>query len=199
MPSSSINAVCSELLSTNDLTISDELFKRIIDNKIITLIIDDVKQPSINIYATSQLYLSSILPILHDFGFTIIDEVAYKILKNKQHIYINRFNLMIDDKKKITDSKDNIESVISDSLNGTILSRCKLFSLVYDENLCIRKVLLLRAMIEYINQSVIALNQETILHTITTHSRISKLFVEYFISKFDPKISKREYAINKIK
>ena len=195
MPFSSINAVCSDLLSKDDLDISDELFKSVIEDKIITKIIDDAEQPSINIYATSQLYLSSILPILHDFGFIIIDEIAYKILKKKQHVYINRFNLKIDDIKTITESKCNIERVISDSLNGTILSRCKLFSLVFDENLSIRKVLLLRAMIEYINQSVIALNQETILHTITTHSQISKLFVEYFLAKFDPKIAKREKII----
>jgi len=173
-------------------SISDELFKSIIDEKIVTQIIDDKREPSINIYATSQLYLSSIVPILHDFGFIIIDEVAYNIEKEKQQIFINRFNLKMDDTKNITESKSNIENVISNSIAGSTLSRCKLFSLVYNENLSIRKVLLLRAMIEYINQSVIALNQETILQTITVHSQISKLFVEYFLAKFDPKITKRE-------
>ncbi|NOR58283.1 MAG: glutamate dehydrogenase, partial [Sulfurimonas sp.] len=192
MPSSSMNAVFSGLLSKKDLTISNELFNTIQEKKIITQIMDEALQPSINIFATQQLYLSSIVPVLHDFGFTIIDEVAYKIKKDEKDIYINRFNLKIDDAKNIRDSKLNIEHVISDALAGLILPRCRLYSLVYDQNLSIRKVLLLRAMIEYIDQSVIALNQEAILHTITIYPNISKLFIDYFIAKFDPKISKRE-------
>jgi glutamate dehydrogenase len=99
MESSSVNAVFSAQLSKKDLTISNELFKSIQEKKIITQIIDDEKQPSINIFATTQIYLSSIVPILHDFGFTIIDEVAYKIKKDKHDVYINRFNLKIDDTK----------------------------------------------------------------------------------------------------
>ena len=192
MPSSSINAVCSELLSTDDLNIDDELFQSVIKDNIFTKISEDIKRPSINIYATSQLYLSSIVPILHDFGFNIIDEVAYKVLKNKQTIYINRFNIKIEDNENISKSKCNIEQVISDSLNGIIFSRCQLFSLVYNENLSIRKVMLLRAFIEYIDQSVPEISSSTILQTIASHSKISKLFVQYFIAKFDPNLSKRE-------
>ncbi len=191
MASNAINEVCSTLVSPKDLKIGDELFQNIIKEKIVTEITIDSKDSSINIYATSQLYLSSIIPVLHDFGFNIIDEVSYKIQKNTKNIYINRFNLKLDNVKKITKAKCNIERVISDSLNGVILSRCKLFSLVYHEDLSIRKILLLRAFIEYIDQSVIAVNQASILHTITAYSNISKLFVEYFFAKFDPKMQKR--------
>ena len=137
----------------------------------------------------------SIIPILHDFGFNIIDEVAYKIVKKKDHIYINRFNLKIEDKKKLNDSKCNIERVISSSLNGKILSRCRLFSLVYKENLSIKEVMLLRAFIEYIDQSVLELNQGLLLHTVTIYSDISKLFIDYFKARFDPKLTKREKLI----
>lgn len=198
MPSSSMSAVCSEILSPESLNISDELFDIVMREKIVTKISDDIEKPSINIYALSQLYLSSIIPILHDFGFTIVDEVAYKIVKNSQNVYINRFNLKIEDMKRLTDSKDNIEKVISDSLNGKILTRCRLFALVYEEDLSIRKIMLLRAMIEYIDQSVISLNQGTILNTITQYSKISKLFVDYFMAKFDPKQTKRDKVLKDI-
>ncbi|MFT7004761.1 MAG: glutamate dehydrogenase [Sulfurimonas sp.] len=198
MPTNTIQSVCSELISKKDLIISEALFKSVIKEEIITQIIDDVKRPSINIYATSQLYLSSILPLLHDFGFVIIDEVSYKVLKEDKDIYINRFNLKMDDTKIISESRCNIEKVISDSLNRKILPRCRLFSLVYNQNLSIRKILLLRAMIEYIDQSVIALNQTTILHTITTNPEISKLFVDYFICKFNPEMLKREKSMQDI-
>ncbi len=195
MQSSALNAIYSDILSPTDLIISDELFDKTIKEKIITEIEIDKIKPSINIYATSQLYLSSIIPILHDFGFNIIDEVAYKIVNKKKYIYINRFNLKVENKKKLTDSKCNIERVISNSLNGIILSRCRLFSLVYKENLPIKEVMLLRAFIEYIDQSVISLNQASFLHTITLYSDISKLFVDYFKAKFNPKLTKREKSI----
>ncbi len=198
MSSNTIKEVCSSLVSSEDLRVSDELFKDVMKEKIVTEITIDLKHSSINIYATSQLYLSSIIPILHDFGFNIIDEVSYKIQKNKKYIYINRFNLKLDDMQKITKAKCNIEKVISDSLNGIILSRCKLFALVYNENLSIREVMLLRAFIEYIDQSVIAVNQGSILHTITEYSNISKLFVAYFFAKFDPTLTKREKLMKEL-
>ena len=94
--------------------------------------------------------------------------------------------------QKITKSKFNIERVITDALNGTLFSRCRLFSLVYNEDLSIRKITLLRAFIEYLDQAVIALNQGAILNTITQYSHISSLFVEYFLAKFDPKLTKRD-------
>jgi len=198
MQHSSINAVCSDLLSPDDLHIDDALFDSIIKENIITKIIDDLQNPSLTIYSTKQFFLSTTLPILHDFGFTIIDEVAYKIQKNKSDVYINRFNLKLDDSQKITQSKCNIENIISNSLNGVILSRCRLFSLVYHENLSIRKIMLLRAFIEYIDQSIISLNQNTILHTITNYSNVSSLFIEYFIKKFNPKLTKREKQMKEL-
>ena len=198
MPTNSINDVCSTLMTSKDLEISDQLFEKIQQEKIVTEISINKKNPSINIYTMSQLYLSSIIPVLHDFSFNIIDELSYSVDKNKTKIYITRFNLKLQEMDKLTKSKCNIERVISDSLNGTILSRCKLFALVYDEDLSIKKVMLLRAFIEYIDQSVIAVNQSSILHTITTYSSISKLFVEYFFAKFDPKLTKREKAMREV-
>ncbi len=198
MSNSSINAVCSTLFSPEDLNVSDEIFESILKDEIVTKIIVNSAISSINIYTTSQQYLSSIIPILHDFGFNIIDEISYKIVKNKKNIFINRFNLKLDDTQKITKSKSNIERVISDSLNGTIFSRCRLYSLVYNEDLSIRKIMLLRAFIEYIDQAVIALNQGAILNTITLYSHISKLFVDYFLAKFDPKLTKRDKVMKDI-
>ena len=87
MSNSSINAVCSTLLAPEDLDVSDELFQSILKDGIITKITIKPGTSSINIYATAQLYLSAIIPILHDFSFNIIDEVSYKIVKNKR-IYL---------------------------------------------------------------------------------------------------------------
>ena len=58
MQASSLNAIYSDILSAEDLIVSDELFDNTLKEKIITEIEIDKTKPSINIYATSQLYLS---------------------------------------------------------------------------------------------------------------------------------------------
>lgn len=185
----------SSSISKKNPPISDELFNEVLEKKIITQIVDEQEQPFIDIYSTQQIYLSSILPILHDFSFVIIDEISYTISNGKQDIHVSKFNLKLEDTKSLKESKLNIQRVISDSLLGETLSRCRLFSLVYSQNLSIREILLLRAMIEYIDQSVISINQEAILNTVTAYPLISKLFVDYFKIKFNPSQSKREKLI----
>ncbi|EQB39389.1 glutamate dehydrogenase [Sulfurimonas hongkongensis] len=195
MKSSSTN---STAISKDSPTISDELYSDVLEKKIITEIVDDSKLPFIYIYSSKQIYLSSILPVLHDFGFIIIDEITYTIKKGKQQIYLNKFNLKLDDIKSLKNSKLNVQRVISDSLLGNALFRCKLYSLVFSQNLSIREVLLLRAMIEYIDQSVISINQEAILNTITTYPQISKLFIDYFMTKFNPEQTKRDKLLKEL-
>ncbi len=192
MTNSPLDTVYFRPICSEDLEVSDALFEEILKDKIVTLIADRQEASYIDIYALTQLYLSSIIPVLHDFGFKIIDEVSYKIVKNEQNLYMSRFNLKLDDTKKLSLSKNNIQKVISDSLRGTIFSRCRLFWLVYHENLCLRKIMLLRAFIEYLDQAVIALNPDAILNTMIQYSSLSKLFVEYFLAKFDPELHGRE-------
>ena len=88
--------------------------------------------------------------------------------------------------------------MISDSLSGRILSKCQLFSMVYEENISIREVALLRGMIEYIDQAVLEVNYGNILHTLTTYHEISRLFVDYFLTKFDPVCISRTNALKSI-
>jgi glutamate dehydrogenase len=197
MPShSKLNAICSQLLTQDDLNLSDTLIATIFRNTILTEITCTEHTNSIRIFSTTQLYLSQITPLLHDFGFTIIDEVAYNLQHEKQNIYINRFNLDVKNPKKLSAAKSNIEAIVSDALMQKNFSQCKLYSLVFFENLNTREVTLLRAFIEYVNQAVIAINHTTILHTLTTYHTISKAFIDYFTTKFDPKITKREEKLS---
>ena len=198
MKDTSVNTVCSGLISPIDLKVSDELFTTIEKEEIVVQITVDSEQSSISIYSDVQIYLSKVVPILHDFSFNIIDEISYQVVKNEKIIFINKFNIHLDNNKTITKSKSNIEHVISDSLKGVIFSRCQLFSLVYNENLSIRKIMLLRAFIEYIDQSSTSINRSSILQTLTNYSQISNLFIDYFVAKFDPNITKREKVMKDI-
>ena len=148
MATSTMDEICSQLLTKDDLSVSDELFVEVQNDLIVTKIIQNKDLTAIKIYSQNRIYLSTITPILHDFGFDIIDEVTYSINKGKQSIYISRFNLDLKDAGHICLGKENIEHVITDTLLLNTFDSCKLFSLVYSENLTIRKVLLLRSFIE---------------------------------------------------
>ena len=199
--SSDINAVCSQLLTAKDLDISEELFKRVQEETIVTQIIDTDSTKSIKIYSTYQLFLSSVTPILHDIGFMIVDEVTYNIQSDKKTIFVSRFNLNIEtdgDANRIVYAKDNLENVIVSCIKDPAMIHSKVFSLVLNQNFNLRQLCLVRAFIEYLDQAVLTINSATILNTLTNHHTITDLFVDYFITKFDPKIVKRKEKLVKI-
>ncbi len=200
--SSDMNAICSQLLTPKDLKITDELFDEVQNNKIVTQIVDSDTVKSIKIFSTYQLYLSAITPVLHDIGFMIIDEVTYNIQNSGKMIFVSRFNLKIiddSDVKKIEYAKTNLENLITSCLNDASLVHSKVFSLVLNQNFNIRKIMLVRAFIEYIDQAVLTINSAAILHTLTVHHHITDLFVDYFNIKFDPVMNtKRKEKLNDI-
>ena len=199
--SSDINAVCSQLLTPKDLEISEELFNQVLEERVVTKIVDGDNSKSIKIYSTYQLYLSSITPILHDIGFMIIDEVTYNVGNVQNLIYVSRFNLKVftdGDLRRIEHAKENLESVIVQSIQDESLVHSKVFSLILNQNFNLRKVMLVKAFIEYIDQSVLTINSATIRNTFISHHSITDLFVEYFLVKFDPKIKKRKEKLEDI-
>jgi len=187
MATSDIEAVCSQLLTKEDLKVSDKFFQEVLDECIVTHIHEDNNSNHIKIYSVNQLYLSTITPILHDIGFEIVDEVTYNISNKSKIIYVSRFNLHIKDVNIVKKAKENLENVITQTLKDDKIHHSKLFSLVLLENLTVKEVYLLKAFIEYLDQAVLTINADTILTTLTTHHKISNLFLNYFYKKFDPK------------
>lgn len=195
MANSQYDAICSQLLTQDDLKISDELFAEVIQKEYLTRIDYKNKHSFIKIYSTKDIYLSSVVPILHNFGFEIMDEITYSISQKNKTIYILRFNLNLQKNDKMDRSKENIEDVISDSLKYSYIKRTKLFSLVYKQNFSLRSISLISAIIEYLDQAVISLNSDAIINTLTTYDEITDLFLSYFHTKFNPKLTKREKSL----
>ena len=193
-----LNAVCSQLLQPDDLKVSSELYERILSEKIVSKVFLTKQSVSIKIYADKLIHLSCMTPVLHDFGFRIIDEVTYTIPKNESQVHVSRFNLDIEDRKKFESAKDNIEKIISLSLLGKSFDKCRLYSLVHLENFSLRHIMLMRSIIEYLDQAVLSLNANVIISTMNHHHQITKLFVDYFITKFDPSVKQREQKIKTI-
>ncbi|MDX1296098.1 MAG: NAD-glutamate dehydrogenase, partial [Sulfurimonadaceae bacterium] len=190
------SAVCSQLLRPEDLQVDEAIFEALKEQQIVTRIVSE--QASIHIYSVKHLYLSDIMPVLHNFGFRIVDEVTYRVEKEKTEVFITRFNLQLEDSVKINRARDNIERVISDSLCGRIQSKCLLFSMVYQQNISIREVELLRGVLEYVDQAVLEVNYGSILQTMTTYHEIARLFIDYFLTKFTPECGKRENRLKDI-
>lgn len=195
---SDLNSICSQLLHADDLKISAELYEQILAEKIVTKIFLNEKGVSIKVYSTQPLYLSTMTPVLHDFGFLVIDEITYAIPKKTLPVHVNRFNLEVQDLKKFESAKENIEQIISLALLGKSFEECQLYALVYLENLSLRQIELMRSLIEYLDQAVLSLNTNIIIQTLNHHHSISKLFVDYFLAKFDPTIKQRESKLKTI-
>jgi len=186
-----LGAVCSQLLSPQDLMLDDRLAEMLGRTPIVTQITLSEGKAAVRLYSGKQLLLSDITPILHDFAFVVVDEVTYTIHHGKKPLHVCRFNLQVDDAEAFSRAKDNIESVITDSLLGRTFSSCRIYALVYKQNLSLRQVTLLRAFIEYINQAVPAVNFDTILQTVTKHDELSRLMLHYFAARFKPEIQAR--------
>ncbi len=196
--SNGLNALCAQLLSREDIDISRELIEQVKKEKVFVKIESLKEKVSIRIFAMQKFKLSEITPILHNFGFVIVDEVSYHFEEEDGAVYVNRFNLDMENLSQIAVSKENIETILAQALRGETFSGCKLFSLVLGQNIALKEVMLLRAIIEYVNQAVIELNFELILHTLAKYDHIAKLFVDYFKARFSPKMAKRENEIKKL-
>jgi len=189
--------ICSYLLNPNDLDLSDEILQDGLDNGIRISI--EFDHPAIRIISVAPLMLSQITPILHDFGFMIQDEISYFIEYQDQQLSVCRFSLMEFDLQKLKNSALNIERIIYVMLKeNTAFISCKILSLVYHQNLSFREITLLRAFMEYLNQSVISIGYDVFLQTYTRNSYLSALFVEFFLTKFDPDIKNREKSLSQL-
>jgi len=193
-----LGAVCSQLLSLEDLQLDDALVEALQQVPIVTRITQLEGKAAVRLYSEQQLLLSDITPILHDFAFIVVDEVTYTVKHGTQSVYICRFNLQLDDIEAFTSAKENIESVITDSLLGKTFRSCRIYALVYKQNLSLRQITLLRSFIEYINQAVPSINFETILHTVVAHGQLSHLLLHYFSARFNPAVKGRESKITEI-
>ena len=88
-------------------------------------------------------------------------------------------------------SKNNLENYHSLFTRFTI-KHSKAFSLVYEENFDLKKISILRAFIEYIDQAVLTINSVAILNTLTTYHSITADFVDYFYKNLTQKLKSRK-------
>ncbi len=193
-----MNAICSQLLTPDDIAIDQDMLKKIQDEKIVVEVLIEKENTAIRVYSLNAIMLSDIMPILQHFGFQIIDEVAFNFVHEAQTIHLKRFNLNIKKIDAVTKAKNNIEIVITQSLKGESSQLSKLFSLVCEQNLTLRQLNLLKAMIDYMNQALLSINLGSFIHTFVSQPKMVTLFLHYFNAKFNPEITKREEHVKEL-
>ena len=193
-----MNTICSQLLTPDDINISADFFTQIEKERIVVQVLVKEQSAAIRIYSQQALTLSLIMPILHYFGFNIIDEVAFSFEYNQKTVHLKRYNLNLLKIKELTRAKKNIEEVIKQILRGARFKVSRLLSLVCQQNLNLRELFLIKALIDYMNQAVLEVNLGSFIQTVTSHSEMAKLFLDYFDTKFNPQITSRVKKMREI-
>jgi len=188
-----LKSVCDQLIEERDLIISDEVARELSKSNM-TLQICEQAECEIKIYSKKRLSISDIIPILGDFGFTTISEITYEA---DDAVFVTKLMLESEAEGLLVKNAENIKDVLLRVLSGEI-ERGKLLGLVYFENFTAREILLSRAFGNYAQQLIADFNKSSLEKCIMTYSGLFALFVEYFLTKFDPDIKNREQKLNHI-
>ena len=146
---------CSEAYTKEDEKILSNL------QNIFILFLDG-EPPQLKIYSKTKIPLSTIVPLLEDFGIETIDNVSYQ--GKGGHI---SWLLLQADTTQIKRSEEILHTIIEQALIGRIPKRCKLYRLALLESVGIEEILFLRIMVKYLAQ--LLHKQEEILIKIFLH------------------------------
>jgi glutamate dehydrogenase len=133
-------------------------------------------------YLNKQFFLYSLLPILSNFEINVLNEDIYEVSPKK---WVQSLSI----EAKLTDFdfggvKSNFETVLKDVLAG-LLSNSPLNSLSITAALDTRKIMLLQAFIQYLQQIGFNIPQTVIETALTSNPKIVGEIVKYFYEKFE--------------
>ncbi len=195
MPSK-LEAICTQLLRKEDLTIEKEVL-RALEKVSVSAKIYHRPGPGIKIFSKKQLALSDILPIISDYGLRVLSEVSFVVKAGEIDLFVTKLRLDIDDASLLKAHGENIIESLVEVLEDPDFASCRLFHLIYRENFCARGVLLFRTIVHYENQLVLEFNIEHIVDVLIKYHEISKYFLDYFERKFNPSVKRREVSLKK--
>ncbi len=134
---------------------------------------------SLEFESTNELHLSKIIPILNDIGLEILSE---KLEKDKVIFYIAEDCCLLN----LKNNSQNVINIINAVLENKTPT-CPLLSLSLKQNFSLREINLLRTFMRYENQLILEFNIDSIVRALSKYDLLSKLFLEYFKSKFEKK------------
>jgi len=190
-----LQQVCNQLIESRDLELDKESAHRL---KASNFSIEILDNPTIiKIFSYNKFTLSDIIPILHDFGFIIKNEISFSLMHDNQNIYVIKLYLDMEDTTQLKAHQKNITEILHYALESQERVSCALFSLAYTQDFCMQTILLLRSFGHYANQLALEFNLPKIFHTLIKHHTITQSFFEYFSTKFNPNSPSDKQSINK--
>lgn len=154
---------------------------------------------SLNIYSPNgSLILSDILPSIENLGFIAIDEQSFHIKKsqliNESWIYSFKLSIPI----KIDIDFQHLKHNVQEALNKIRVGLMKSDSLSKLLALCgFRwiKIKLLRSLTRYLHQTGFSYGKGYVQQTLIKHYKYTKMLVEFFDARFNPKSASKENAM----
>ncbi len=183
--STKLQQVCDQLIEAKDLQLNEQISKALEKDSIAIEI--DKKKPVIKLFSIKKLTLSDIIPIMHDFGFLVENEVSFILKENNQKLFVTKLYL-----KLKHPAPQHIKEILTHALLSEKRQSCILFTLAYKESFSMRSILLFRTLAHYENQLVPEFNIPKILNTLISWNSLSKHFLDYFEAKFSPKAKDRK-------
>jgi len=176
------NVICNQLITDEDLVLPINL-------KDIDLEFCKSDECTLKLYSKKSFSLSTLIPILNDFGFNVISETSYSI----DRWYITKLELD-NDKKLLLNNQKNIKDILISTLEGEIESG-RLFELSFKENFCKKGILLIRSFVAYIDELVEEFSQNELVTVLVKHPKISRKFLDLFLVRFEPHLKDRTQRV----
>lgn len=149
----------------------------------------------------TELPLSSVLPVIENFGFFVIDTLTFAVKVNdsgkKKDVFIHHFRLKLlqTGAKGLTDfGKDNVEKALESLWKGEV-ENDKFNALILQVGINCREALVLRAYAKYFKQICFPYAAGAIVNALLANADITSKLVALFNLKFDIKNKSSSKAI----
>ncbi len=166
-----MQTLCKEAITKQDKIIAKELSD-------IHVIIHTQDEPYIKIYAKSSISLAKIVLLLHDFGIEAAREISYEA----DGVYINQIFINAD-LQTLQKAQEKVAKEIRKALLGRAFERCKLYSMILLDNIDHEHIVLLRAMVHYLDQLLPQKREESIVKTFLRYPRLTAAIANGFFTQ----------------
>lgn len=191
------SSIISDILEIESLKLNkDRIIFRLSEN----YLQNGQNQINLKIFAHNELFLSEIIPIIQNLGFSVQSEYIYPINLEDSAIWLHVFVLTSSNSQKITTNEiANIEEALSQIWSKVSIND-EYNKLILRARLSCREVNIIRSIAIYLTQIKFGYSKEYIAHVLNNHPRISELMVDYFKTKFDANFpsESRDSQLNKI-
>lgn len=137
----------------------------------------------------TRIQLSDIMPMFDNMGLQIADENATKIQSSKRtSVWIHDFEIQVKpEQKKLLNAQT--AKVLSDALEQSWYGKMEsdnLNRLIVAGGLDVRQVVILRALLAYLQQIGLHYSREYVQNTLIKHADIAAKLVDLFDARFNP-------------